>query len=89
MISFPSQHGCISRLSGIFLLLESRFDPNKYGMSFCPECKGTGKFFDQHKNVRICNVCGGFGWIKNERNHVSDEKESTEIPGKNLDHPSE
>jgi uncharacterized protein (DUF983 family) len=56
-----------------------RFDPSKYGMSCCPDCRGTGKLFDQYQKVRTCNACGGFGWIKKERNNLPDQKEFTEV----------
>jgi len=43
------------------------FDPSRYGMDVCPECKGSGKLLDQDRKVRVCNECGGFGWIKKEK----------------------
>lgn len=49
-----------------------RFDPGRYGMILCPECKGKGKFLDQDKKVFVCSHCGGFGFIMKEDN-VSDQ----------------
>ena len=43
-----------------------RFDPNRYGMIFCPICSGSGRSFADAQGVNVCNVCGGFGLIKKE-----------------------
>ena len=40
-----------------------RFDPEKYGMIFCPDCSGSGKSFMDPKGDHVCKVCGGFGLI--------------------------
>ncbi len=48
-----------------------RFDPNKYGMIFCPNCSGSGRFFVDAQGVNVCNVCGGFGLIKKEERKAS------------------
>jgi hypothetical protein len=48
-----------------------RFDPNKYGMIFCPNCSGSGRSFVDAQGVNVCNVCGGFGLIKKEENKAS------------------
>ena len=48
-----------------------RFDPNKYGMIFCPNCSGSGKSFTEAQGVNVCNVCGGFGLIKKEERRAS------------------
>jgi len=45
------------------------FNPNKYGMIFCPNCSGSGRSFADAQGVNVCNVCnvcGGFGLIKKE-----------------------
>jgi len=42
----------------------SRFNPEKIGMVFCPNCEGSGKSFDEDKGVDVCMVCRGFGLIK-------------------------
>lgn len=51
------------------------FDPEKYGMIFCPGCGGFGKsFHDAGGVVNVCKVCGGFGLIKKEeKSSVSDK----------------
>jgi len=43
-----------------------RFNPETYGMIFCPDCNGSGKSFNDANEVNICKVCGGFGLIKKE-----------------------
>jgi|GEM_PF-972484 DnaJ-class molecular chaperone len=42
------------------------FNPNKYGMTFCPGCSGSGRFCNDAQGVNVCKVCGGFGFIKKE-----------------------
>ena len=69
--------------------IKKKFDPSKYGLHFCPECKGAGKFFDQDKRVSVCNVCGGFGFIKKEENNVSDQKGVNEVHISDLDESGE
>jgi rRNA maturation endonuclease Nob1 len=51
-----------------------RIDPEKYGMIFCPYCKGSGKSFTDTEGIGVCKACGGFGLIikKEERNSVDD-----------------
>ena len=46
--------------------LHKSFDPEKYKMVFCPSCKGTGKSSDEDGEVKVCNQCGGFKWVKKE-----------------------
>ena len=48
-----------------------RFDPNKYGMIFCPNCSGSGRSFADAHGVNVCKVCGGFGLIKKEEKKAS------------------
>lgn len=52
-----------------------RLDPGRYGMILCPECKGKGKFLDQHKKLLVCSLCGGFGLVK-KKNDLSDRDPS-------------
>lgn len=52
-----------------------KLDPGKYGMILCPECKGKGKFLDQHKKLLVCSLCGGFGLVK-KKNSLSDQTPS-------------
>jgi len=42
------------------------FDPEKYGMSFCPLCRGDGKLAKTPEGFEVCKECGGFGLIKKE-----------------------
>ena len=51
--------------------LGRRFNPNKYGMIFCPNCRGSGRFFADAQGVNVCKVCGGFGLIKKEETKAS------------------
>ena len=43
-----------------------RFNPEKYGMTFCPGCSGSGRFCNDAQGVDVCKVCGGLGFIKKE-----------------------
>ena len=47
------------------------FNPNKYGMIFCPDCRGSGRSFADAQGVNVCKVCGGFGLIKKEERKAS------------------
>ena len=42
------------------------FSPEKYGMIFCPDCSGSGRFFTDAKAIDVCKTCGGCGAIKKE-----------------------
>jgi hypothetical protein len=37
------------------------FDPERYGMIFCPSCHGQCKFIHDNMETEVCSVCGGFG----------------------------
>jgi hypothetical protein len=52
--------------------IDERFDPEKYGMIFSPDWRGSGKSFTDAKGVNVCKVCGGFGLIKKEEKNVLD-----------------
>jgi rRNA maturation endonuclease Nob1 len=43
-----------------------RFNPDRYGMIYCPVCKGSGKLFTGVEGGVVCKICGGFGLIKKE-----------------------
>jgi hypothetical protein len=43
-----------------------RFDPEKYGMMICTECRGSGKFANGLKEMGVCRACGGFGLTKRQ-----------------------
>jgi len=52
---------------------DERFNPGKYGMIFCPGCKGAGYAFLAEKGRIVCKLCGGFGLIKkDEKNPPKD-----------------
>ena len=42
------------------------FDTGKYGMIFCPDCRGSGKSFHDARGASVCKVCGGFGLIRKQ-----------------------
>lgn len=42
--------------------MEKKFEPEKYGMMFCPNCEGQGRIFSSD-DVKVCQTCGGFGFI--------------------------
>jgi len=44
---------------------DKSFNPEKYKMTWCPHCKGTGKSPDGEE-IKVCSQCGGFGWVKKE-----------------------
>ncbi|MGZ3539235.1 MAG: hypothetical protein ACXVAB_14535 [Thermodesulfobacteriota bacterium] len=41
---------------------KTMFDPGRYGMVICPDCKGMG--YIQNAKRQCCPKCGGFGFIK-------------------------
>jgi len=43
---------------------KTSFDPARYGMGICPDCKGNG--YVQNSKRQCCLTCGGFGFIKKE-----------------------
>jgi len=51
-----------------------RFNPERYGMIYCPVCKGSGKFFNGLERGVVCKICGGFGYIKKEEENNSDDR---------------
>jgi DnaJ-class molecular chaperone len=46
--------------------IAERFNPEKYGMTFCQGCSGSGRVCNDAQGVNVCRVCGGFGFIKKE-----------------------
>jgi DnaJ-class molecular chaperone len=52
------------------------FDPGKYGMIFCPDCRGSGKSFHDSGRIKVCKLCGGFGLIR--------KQDTRSIPGKEV-----
>jgi len=49
--------------------LKKHFNPEKYKMTCCPYCRGTGKSSDEDAEVKVCSQCGGFGWVKKQEEH--------------------
>jgi len=49
--------------------LNKHLNPEKYKMSCCPYCNGTGRLSNVDKVVKVCSQCGGFGWVKKEEEH--------------------
>jgi len=47
--------------------MDNDFDPERYGMLFCVECNGNGKLLNDSEGTEICPKCGGFGFIKKEK----------------------
>jgi len=38
--------------------------PEKYGMVYCSNCNGLGKFLTNANKLNVCITCGGFGAIR-------------------------
>lgn len=49
------------------------FNPEKYGMVVCPDCKSNGYVWNPER--QSCPKCGGFGFIKKEEEVPDDEDE--------------
>jgi DnaJ-class molecular chaperone len=43
------------------------FNPEKYGMLFCPDCKGKGKLPRNPDGSNVCSRCGGSGLVIKEK----------------------
>jgi len=54
-----------------------RANPEKYAMIFCPECHGSGKYFNPTKEVEVCKFCQGFGAIRKEAKSSSSDHRGT------------
>jgi uncharacterized OB-fold protein len=53
------------------------FNPEKYGMVVCPDCKSNG--YIRCPERQCCPKCGGFGFIKKEEGCDNEvEREQTE-----------
>jgi hypothetical protein len=44
-------------------------NPEKYKMITCPSCRSTGKSSNKNKEVKVCRQCGGFRFIKREKDY--------------------
>ncbi len=47
--------------------ISRHFNPERYGMIYCPVCKGFGNLFNGVEERVVCKICGGFGFIKKEK----------------------
>ena len=68
---FISGTKCLKKLK------DKEIRPERYGMIFCLNCKGSGKHFYGKSGVSVCHVCGGFGLVKMERNCINDDSKVT------------
>ena len=59
--------------------LHKSFNPEKYEMILCPSCKGAGKSSDEDGEVKVCNQCGGFKWVKKENDHRALQKDIEKV----------
>jgi len=57
--------------------MDDNFDPERYGMLFCLECDGNGKLLNDSEDTEICPQCGGFGFIKKEKE--PDKKKNSKV----------
>ncbi len=54
------------------------FNPQKYGILRCPDCKGEGKFPKGPDGSIVCSRCGGNGFIKKEKRPPEEDKKPPE-----------
>jgi DnaJ-class molecular chaperone len=47
--------------------MDKIFNPEKYGIEFCPECEREGKLPKNPDGYSICLRCGGSGVVKKEK----------------------
>jgi DnaJ-class molecular chaperone len=50
------------------------FNPEKYNMLFCPDCKGKGKLPKNPHGFIVCSRCGGSGVIKKEKKAPEEDR---------------
>jgi DnaJ-class molecular chaperone len=55
--------------------MKKNFDPEKYGMMFCTDCKGKGKLPRNPEGFDVCSRCGGSGVIKKMKKTSKEERE--------------
>jgi DnaJ-class molecular chaperone len=55
------------------MVIGRRFNPDRYGMIYCPVCKGAGKLSNGVEGHVVCKICGGFGFIKQEEDTNFDD----------------
>ena len=54
-------------------VMGTRFNPDRYGMIYCPVCKGSGKIINEIEGRVVCKICGGFGLIKKHKDSLEDK----------------
>ena len=68
--------------------MDRHFNPERYGMIYCPVCRGSGKLFNEVEGRVVCKICGGFGFIKREKeNHFDDNWRRQSPTGQKSDEP--
>jgi DnaJ-class molecular chaperone len=55
------------------------FYPEKYGLLFCPDCKGKGKLPKNPGGFIVCSRCGGSGVVKKEKEDPEKDQEINRI----------
>ncbi len=60
------------------IFMAEHFNPDKYGMICCPVCKGSGKLFLELDGWVVCEVCGGFGFVKKQRSGSEERLEQNQ-----------
>jgi DnaJ-class molecular chaperone len=50
------------------------FNPEKYSMLFCPDCKGKGKLPKNSDGFIVCSRCGGSGVVKKEKKAPEEDR---------------
>jgi len=50
------------------------FNPEKYGIAYCPDCKGKGKLPKDPDGFIVCSRCGGGGVIKKEEEAPEEDR---------------
>jgi DnaJ-class molecular chaperone len=46
--------------------MDKKFKPEKHRMMLCPVCDGYGRIRCYLDDVKVCQNCGGFGFIRGE-----------------------
>ena len=54
--------------------MDKDFNPEKYAMEFCPDCKGKGKLPKDPDGFIVCSRCGGGGFIKKEKKAPEEDR---------------
>lgn len=55
--------------------MDKIFNPEKTGMTLCPECDGRGSFLKRLGQKEVCKKCGGFGYLKKENSAKKEREE--------------